>query len=36
MASFAITRIAVSNCERILQWVYKVAEFGFANYFFIC
>ena len=31
----AITCIAGGDCERIsVQWVYKVAEFCFANYFF--
>ena len=33
----AITCIGGGNCERIsMQWVCKVAEFWFVNYFFIC
>ena len=33
----AITCIAGGNCERFsVQWVCKVAEFRFVNYFFTC
>ena len=33
----AITCIAGGNCERFsVQWVCKVAEFWFVNYFFFC
>ena len=36
MTSFTIAHIAGGgNCERILQWVCKVAEFWFVNFLYL-